>query len=235
MPTPTQKIEDILAAAKNTQDAASVITLYADHLEALLRALQAATPQDPDVDPAEWSAESSLAAEIDEIAEALADASDDDLNKPSFQLLSTTKDLFEYLGSLLELQQHVEAGERGLVLDETIREFYDAFCWYIEECQFDESVPATQIVRYLFGHPLRNADTFLRGCIRANQDADLLDEAEEIAEDEFDQRFTPPSLRESCWSGGATPGRRRRTGIRRTKSSALRAKSARPRSWRRPS
>ncbi len=235
MPTPTQKIKDILASAKKTQDAATVITLYADHLEALLRAQHAATPQDPAVDQEEWSAESSLAANIDEIAEALADASDDDLNKPSFQLLSTTKDLFEYLCSLLELQQHVEAGERGLILDETIRELYDVVCWVLEESPLDESVPAAQIVRHLFGHPLRNADTFLRGCIRANQDADLLDEAEKIAEDEFDQRFTPPSLRESCWSACARPGMPRRTGIRRTSSPARWAGSARRRPSRPPS
>jgi len=235
MPTPHQTIDAILAAAGSTDDSATVITLYADHLEALLAADQAAALDCDEITPDDWSPEGHLDMIIARLAEAITDDFKNDAVDDMTNDLTEALNFLQFIKPILVMRQRMDAGERGIDLDDTIRGYYGTLCWAMEERCFDDSVPAARILRYIFAPSLRNADTFLRGCIRANQEDALLDEAEAIAEDETDQRFTPPSLRSPGWPACATPGRQRRTGSRRTSSSVRLAGSALRRSWRRPS
>jgi len=233
MPSPRKKIDDILTAAQRTPDAATVIALYCNHLERLLRDHYAADPYDPGICQEEWSAENYLAAEARERVEVIGDAINEDTVNQEIKMLMDIHVLFQHLDSLMLFRKRIQDGEGGFPLDARIREFYDEICWLLEERALDESVPAGQIIRYLFEHAIHEADTYLRGGIQVNQESAVLEMAEAIAQEEFAQRFTPPSLREFCCSDSAMPGRLPRRGIRRMKSPVRRAGSVRRRSWRR--
>ena len=218
---PLPPVLDVLAAAKRTNDAATVITLYCGHLEGLLAAQHAA---DPAASPEEWSADSYLAAKARERAEIIAEAINDDTVNQEITLLMDVHGMFQYLDLLMILRKHVDAGERGLTLDATIRDLYDQLCWVMEARALDESVPAAQIVRYLFAPSMRNADTYLRAGVQVRRECAV-----------FDQRFTPPAERSPGWTPGAMHGTPPRTGSPSMKNFAPRAGSARRRSWRRRS